>query len=215
MKFLNLAFLFFQPLLITPLFFNVSIWGGGGGKALSMEKESLNNNLELNVFQEFVQTGKSRNKLFQWAIHKTGWSKDEIKLAITKIYKFDSDSLKRFLYSEEGIFFMKKLSKPYFHQSFEEHVFLDEIRSAILKDSSDGLVSTIGITSNLSDEFLLIKECDKSISPGPCRPSNCKDSNECLTTLSWYLFLPACLQARYLGLQASSESYQRYCYANY
>jgi hypothetical protein len=65
------------------------------------------------------------------------------------------------------------------------------LRSAIIKDSVDGSISSIGIMRALPTDFRLAEGPQAVGAEGRCKPQTA----QCTSLLSWYVFLPARIQA--------------------
>jgi len=154
----------------------------------------------LNMLEAFVDTGVIKDRALKNAIKKSRWSPQEVRSAISRIYKVDKKSLAIILKSSSGVTFSinKDLKKDLF--------------KAILDDSLDGTISTIGILSYLKTFPRDLGEC---ISPGnkefTCDQGKCNSDLNCKTILSWYIFLPACLQAAQFHDGIRSKAYRRHC----
>jgi hypothetical protein len=71
------------------------------------------------------------------------------------------------------------------------------LRSAIIADAADGKLSAFGILSSLPTDFRLADFCNTYTgAQNICAEGRCKPGTaQCTSLLSWYVFLPACIQA--------------------
>ena len=71
------------------------------------------------------------------------------------------------------------------------------LRSAIIADSVDGTLSAAGIMKALPTDFRLADFCNTYTgAQNICAEGRCKaGSAQCTSLLSWYVFLPASIQA--------------------
>ena len=66
------------------------------------------------------------------------------------------------------------------------------LRSAIIAAAAGGQISALAIMAHLPTDFSTGQGCGRL---GVCAPSKCVGEAQCTSLLSWYVFLPACLQA--------------------
>lgn len=71
------------------------------------------------------------------------------------------------------------------------------LRSAIIADAVDGKLSSAGILRALPTDFRLADFCNTYTgAQNICAEGRCKAGTaQCTSLLSWYVFLPACIQA--------------------
>ena len=70
------------------------------------------------------------------------------------------------------------------------------LRSAIVADSIDGEISSAGIMAELPVDFRLADTCGTYDGiQNVCAPNHCEGDAQWTSLLSWYVFLPACVQA--------------------
>ena len=99
---------------------------------------------------------------------------------------------RRYLNSREGINFLSL--RTFLLSSKWAAEFCDSaLRSAIIKASLGGKLSSVGIISNLPVDFRLASE-DSSDGGGLviCAPEKV-DQRQASSLVTWYLFLPACI----------------------
>jgi hypothetical protein len=70
------------------------------------------------------------------------------------------------------------------------------LRSAIIADAADGSISSAGIMAALPTDFRLADTCGTyDGKQNICAEGKCQGNAQCTSLLSWYVFLPACIQA--------------------
>ena len=69
---------------------------------------------------------------------------------------------------------------------------MEALRSAIIAAAAGGQISALAIMAHLPTDFSTGQGCGRL---GVCAPSKCVGEAQCTSLLSWYVFLPACLQA--------------------
>lgn len=70
------------------------------------------------------------------------------------------------------------------------------LRSAIIADSIDGEISSARIMAELPADFRLADTCGSyDGNQNVCAPNHCEGDAQCTSLVSWYFFLPACIQA--------------------
>jgi hypothetical protein len=70
------------------------------------------------------------------------------------------------------------------------------LRSAIIADAADGQISSATILAALPTDMRLADTCNTySGSQNVCAQGRCNpDNGQCTSLLSWYVFLPQCIQ---------------------
>ena len=115
---------------------------------------------------------------------------------MTKTYEVDVVGVSRFLYSTDGVKFLKDQTRSYFPYWKMKSTAVVALRSAIILDSADGKLSSAGIMSYLPVDFRLADTCNTYDGvQNVCAPDKCEGDAQCTSLLSWYVFLPACVQA--------------------
>ena len=112
---------------------------------------------------------------------------------MTKSYDVDLVGVSRFLYSADGVKFLDDQTRSYFPYWQKKKTAVVALRSAIILDAADGEISSAGIMRQLPVDFRLN---DNGVSDGA--QNVCKDGlsgDQATSLLSWYVFLPACVQA--------------------
>lgn len=129
-------------------------------------------------------------------INNSGWTAEEIQEGMTKGYSVDIVGVSRFLYSDDGVKFLKDQTASYFPYWRMKKTAVVALRSAIIADSIDGKISPASIMAALPVDFRLADTCG-TFTGGKyvCASHKCEGDAQCNSLLSWYVFLPACVQA--------------------
>ena len=144
-------------------------------------------------FKTFLTTGEVTDRALDAGINNSGWTADEIQEGMTKSYDVDLVGVSRFLYSADGVKFLDDQTRSYFPYWQKKKTAVVALRSAIILDAADGEISSAGIMRQLPVAFRLN---DNGVSDGA--QNVCKDGldePQSTSLLSWYVFLPACVQA--------------------
>ena len=148
------------------------------------------------AFAKFFKTGEITDRALASGINNSGWEAEEIQEGMTKTYKVDVVGVARFLYSKDGVKFLKDQTASYFPYWKMTKTAVPALRSAIIADSADGKLSSAGIMKNLPVDFRLADTCGTYTgAQNVCAPDKCEGDAQCTSLLSWYVFLPACVQA--------------------
>ena len=145
------------------------------------------------AFAKFFNDGEITDRALQAGINNSGWTADEIQEGMTKSYDVDLVGVSRFLYSADGVAFLDDQTRSYFPYWQKKKTAVVALRSAIILDAADGEISSAGILRQLPVDFRLN---DNGTSDGA--QNVCKDGlsgDQATSLLSWYVFLPACVQA--------------------
>ena len=150
----------------------------------------------------FVETGLVSDRSLASAIDRSGWSPEELRLGLAKPYSVDLVALARFLYSSDGLAFLRTQTRGYGPSSTQSTsgqstsakstYAVEALRSAIIAAAAGGQISALAIMAHLPTDFSTGQGCGRL---GVCAPSKCVGEAQCTSLLSWYVFLPACLQA--------------------
>ena len=146
-------------------------------------------------FEAFVLDGEISGLALQTAIRNSGWTAEELQFGFTKTYEVDLVRVSRFLYSEAGDAFLKDQTSsyvPFWRQSTTAAVAL---RAAIMADARDGSISALGIMKSLPVDFRLTDNGASNGEQNVCAPALVSGA-QATSLLSWYVFLPACLQVK-------------------
>ena len=145
------------------------------------------------AFAKFFNDGEITDRALEAGINNSGWTADEIQEGMTKSYDVDLVGVSRFLYSADGVAFLDDQTRSYFPYWQKKKTAVVALRSAIILDAADGEISSAGILRQLPVDFRLN---DNGTSDGA--QNVCKDGlsgDQATSLLSWYVFLPACVQA--------------------
>ena len=144
----------------------------------------------------FVESGETGNRALNEGIALSGWSSEEIQKGLGKDYKVNVVYVARFLYSKKGVKFLKNQTTSYFPYWGMTKTAVPALRSAIVLDALDGKISSLSIMKNLPTDFRLADTCGTyDGSQNVCAKGKCEGDQQCTSLLSWYVFLPACIQA--------------------
>ena len=143
------------------------------------------------AFDTFVDNGAITDRGLQGGLAHSGWSNEEIRSGLSKSYTVDLLGVSRFLYSTAGVEFLKTATANYYPYRSMASTSVQALRSAIIKDAADGSISSIGIMRALPTDFRLAKGPMAVGAQGGCKAG----SAQCTSLLSWYVFLPARIQA--------------------
>ena len=152
------------------------------------------------AFDTFLKTGDVTDRGLAGGLARSGWSAKEVRDGFKKTYDVDLVGVSRFLYSDNGVKFLKKATASYFPYYSMNTYAVQALRSAIISDSTDGVISSAGIMKALPTDFRLADFCNTYTgAQNICAEGRCKaGSAQCTSLLSWYVFLPACIQANQL-----------------
>lgn len=125
---------------------------------------------------------------------------------MNKTYNVDLVAVARFLYSDAGVLFLKKATNSYFPYWSMNTYAVQALRSAIIKDAADGAISAATIMRSLPTDFRLADFCNTySGAQNICAEGRCAAGTaQCTSLLSWYVFLPACIQANQVASPLAS-----------
>ena len=158
--------------------------------------------LQPEAIRGFVETGLVSDRSLASAIDRSGWSPEELRLGLAKPYSVDLVALARFLYSSDGLAFLRTQTRGYGPSSTQSTstqstspkstYAVEALRSAIIAAAAGGQISALAIMAHLPTDFSTGQGCGRL---SVCAPSKCVGEAQCTSLLSWYVFLPACLQA--------------------
>ena len=158
--------------------------------------------LQPEAIRGFVETGLVSDRSLASAIDRSGWSPEELRLGLAKPYSVDLVALARFLYSSDGLAFLRTQTRGYGPSSTQSTntpstshkstYAVEALRSAIIAAAAGGQISALAIMAHLPTDFSTGQDCGRL---SVCAPSKCVGEAQCTSLLSWYVFLPACLQA--------------------
>ena len=147
-------------------------------------------------FKTFCETDDVTDRALDAGVNNSGWTAEEIQWGMTKSYSVDIIGVSRFLYSDDGVKFLKDQTASYIPYWRIKKTAVVALRSAIIADSIDGKISPATIIAALPVDFRLADTC--GIYTGAqyvCASHKCEGDAKCNSLLSWYVFLPACVQA--------------------
>ena len=155
---------------------------------------------KLKDFQKFLESDgeitRSTNRALKEGVALSGWTAEEIAKGLSKEYKVDVVYVARFLYSKKGVAFLENQTKSYFPYWGMKKTAVQALRSAIVLDSVDGELSAAGIMKMLPVDMRLADTCTTfDGAQNVCAKGKCTGDQQCTSLLSWYVFLPACVQA--------------------
>ena len=126
----------------------------------------------------------------------SGWTAKEVQAGLSKTYNVDVVGVTRYLYSKDGVKFLQDQTRSYFPYWAQKATAVQALRSAIILASVDGKLSSAAIMKNLPVDFRLADTCTTfDGKQNICAKGKCKGEAQCSSLLSWYVFLPACIQA--------------------
>ena len=145
-------------------------------------------------FKAFFVDGEINDRALDSGINGSGWTAEEIREGMTKTYEVDIIGVSRFLYSDDGEAFLDDQTKSYFPYWQKKKTATVALRSAIIADAVDGSISSAGIMKELPVDFRLADNGVTDGSQNVCAPDKVS-GDQATSLLSWYVFLPACVQA--------------------
>lgn len=123
----------------------------------------------------FLSTGVVRDRGLEAGLHGAGWSPEQIRAAMNKLYSVDLAAVARFLDSPAGEALLRGRADTYFPYWSQGRTGVQALRAAILIDSADGRISSASIVAALP--------ADMRLTQAPAQP-----------LLTWLVFLPARIQ---------------------
>ena len=147
-------------------------------------------------FKTFCETGDVTDRALDAGVNNSGWTAEEIQWGMTKSYSVDIIGVSRFLYSDDGVKFLKDQTASYIPYWRIKKTAVVALRSAIIADSIDGKISPASIMAALPVDFRLADTCGTYTGAlNRCPPDKCEGDAQCPSLLSWFVFLPAYVQA--------------------
>ena len=145
------------------------------------------------ALQQFVADGTiSDRQLLQLAAN-SGWPDDQLRAALAKPYAVDLVPLANFLYTPAGVAFLQQQTQAFRPlMARGRDVRVEGLRAAILHAAKGGTISAMAILRELPTTFVV------ELGGPPtqrCSSLPCENPAQCTSTFSWWVFLPACLQA--------------------
>jgi hypothetical protein len=153
------------------------------------------------AFDTFLKSGDITDRGLEGGLARSGWTSDEVKSGMNKTYAVNLVGVSRFLYSDAGVKFLKNATNSYFPYYSMNTYAVQALRSAIIFDARDGSISSAGIMKALPTDFRLADFCNTYTgSQNICAEGRCQAGTaQCTSLLSWYVFLPACIQANQMA----------------
>ena len=114
-------------------------------------------------------------------------------MALARPYAVELVPLARFLYAPEGVAFLQQQTqafRPLMVSGRDRRV--EGLRAAILRAAQGGTISAMAILRELPTSFVVELG---GLPTQRCSALPCQTPQQCSSTLSWWVFLPACLQA--------------------
>ncbi len=149
------------------------------------------------AFKTFFETGDVTDRGLAGGLARSGWTAEEVRSGMTKTYSVDLIGVSRFLYSDAGVKFLKNATASYFPYWSMNTYAVQALRAAIIADAADGTISSATIMAALPTDFRLADFCNTYTgAQNICAEGRCQEgTGQCTSLLSWYVFLPACIQA--------------------
>lgn len=148
------------------------------------------------AFNTFFETGDITDRGLEGGLNRSGWTSEEVRQGMVKPYSVNFLGVARFLYSPAGEAFLRDQTTSYFPYWGMRSTAVQALRSAIIADAQDGQISSATIMAALPTDMRLADTCNTySGSQNVCAQGRCNPSNgQCTSLLSWYVFLPQCIQ---------------------
>ena len=144
--------------------------------------------------ESFLVDGVVTDRALQDAIRMSGWSTDELRFGLNKVYAVDLAGVSQFLYSDAGEAFLQDQTRSYVPYWRQKMTAAMALRAAIMADAKDGVLSSIGIMKQLPVSFRLSDNGPTDGRQNVCAPDKVS-GDQATSLLSWYVFLPACIKA--------------------
>ena len=144
--------------------------------------------------ESFLVDGVVTDRALQDAIRMSGWSIEELRFGLNKVYAVDLAGVSQFLYSDAGEAFLQDQTRSYVPYWRQKMTAAMALRAAIIADAKDGLLSSIGIMKQLPVSFRLSDNGPTDGRQNVCAPDKVS-GDQATSLLSWYVFLPACIKA--------------------
>ena len=159
-----------------------------GGAVWSTNQSAMNT---------FFSSGSITDRGLDGGLYRSGWTSEEVRQGMIKTYSVDLLGVSRFLYSDAGVKFLKNQTTSYFPYWGMTSTSVQALRSAIMADAADGQISSATIMAKLPTNMRLADTCGTYTgAQNVCDQGSCKPgTGQCTSLFSWYVFLPACIQA--------------------
>ena len=149
------------------------------------------------ALQQFVADGTFTDRRLLQLAANAGWPDDQLRVALAKPYAVGLVPLAKFLYSPAGVAFLEQQTqafRPLLAPGRDLRV--EGLRAAILRTAKGGTISAMGILRELPTNFVVDLGGPPTLR---CSSLPCLNPQQCTSTMSWLVFLPACLQAAATG----------------
>ena len=145
------------------------------------------------ALEQFVRDGSFSDQRLLRLAAQSGWPDDQLRVALARPYAVELVPLARFLYAPEGVAFLQQQTqafRPLMVSGRDRRV--EGLRAAILRAAQGGTISAMAILRELPTSFVVELG---GLPTQRCSALPCQTPQQCSSTLSWWVFLPACLQA--------------------
>jgi hypothetical protein len=148
------------------------------------------------AFETFLRTGEIVDRGLEGGLRLSGWTAEEVRQGMLKTYSVNFLAIARYMYSNAGEEFLRDQTTSYFPYWGMRTTAVQALRSAIIADAADGQISSATILAALPTDMRLADTCNTySGSQNVCAQGRCNpDNGQCTSLLSWYVFLPQCIQ---------------------
>lgn len=156
----------------------------------------------------FLVDGKINDRSLTTLVARSGWPAEPLRRALIKPYSMDLVLLAAYLRSGEGERFLSDQVGSYAPFAAPSKA-IEGLRSALLADAADGSLSAAGVMAQLPTDFRLARiagvasgamdNCAPQLGALPGEDDQIDAvlvKQRRTSLLSWYAFLPACLQER-------------------
>jgi hypothetical protein len=145
------------------------------------------------ALQLFVADGTITDRQLLQLAANSGWPDDQLRVALAKPYAVGLVPLAKFLYSPAGVAFLQQQTQAFRPlMARGRDVRVEGLRAAILHAAKGGTISAMAILRELHTTFVVELGGRPTLR---CSSLPCDNPAQCTSTLSWWVFLPACLQA--------------------
>ncbi|TGG84884.1 MAG: alpha/beta hydrolase [Aphanocapsa feldmannii 277cV] len=142
--------------------------------------------ITLEQVRTFISNGTSSNAALEKAIRRSGWSRDELRAGLSRRYDLSAATAWALLSQPAAETWLTGLTRHYRPAHGDP---VSALRAAVVLATADGDISALEIMEQLPSSF---------VADGPtriCAPDWAM-GEQLDSLLSWYVFLPACLQRR-------------------
>ena len=153
------------------------------------------------ALQQFVADGTINDRQLLQLAANSGWPDDQLRAALAKPYAVGLVDLANFLYSPTGVAFLQQQTQAFRPlMASGRDVRVEGLRAAILRSAQSGTISAMAILRELPTTFVVELGGPPTLR---CSSLPCENPQQCTSTLSWLVFLQACLQAAANGPSSS------------